>query len=117
MSLFKSMTFTVKKPSAGSYVKGHWVNGSSPTEFTIQGTAQPSNGDKIQVLLEGKRIQSIYEITTDTKLQATDPLTKTTGDIISLFGYDHEVIQVGACQNGIIPHYECIAIREKEGKV
>jgi prephenate dehydratase len=104
----------VKRPVEGSYVKGRWVEGANPIPFTITGSVQPTSGDKLQTLLEGKRVSSIYEIITDTKLEVTDPLTGKTGDIVTIFGQDHEVIQCMPWQNNILPHYSCIAIREKE---
>ncbi len=117
MSLFNSKPIIAKRASAGEWVKGRWVEGSNPSTFSISGSIQPTTGDKLQTLLEGKRIQGIIEIITGTELQATDPITQTTGDIVtsSIDGLDYEVIQVLSWQNGILPHYECIAIREKEG--
>jgi hypothetical protein len=56
------------------------------------------------------------EIITDTRLRATDPKTQTKGDIATIDELEYEIVQVMPWQNGILPHYSCIAIREKEGK-
>jgi hypothetical protein len=104
----------IKRPSKGERIKGRWQDGAS-TAFEITGSIQPTMGDKLQTLLEGKRVQSIYEIITLSELKATDPKTETTGDIAVINGLDYEIIQVMPWQNGILPHYSCIALREKEG--
>jgi hypothetical protein len=116
MSLFKSKTIPIKRQTPGQYVRGRWVDGPGPTEFNVDGTIQPTTGDKLQTLLEGKRIQSIMEIITSTPLRAADPKTATKGDIATINEQEYEIVQVMPWQNNILPHYSCIAIREKEGK-
>jgi hypothetical protein len=115
MSLFKSAEIPVKRPSAGDYINGRWKEGANPEYFTVFGSIQPDSGETVQSLLEGKRVSSIYRIFTDVKLQEADPLNKVTGDIVKINGQDYEVIQVQSWQNGLIPHYESVVIREKEG--
>jgi hypothetical protein len=106
----------VRRPVPGQYIKGRWQEGDPPEPFSIKCSVQPTTGERLQTLLEGKRVISLFEIITTTQLKAADPKTSTTGDVVSIFGNDHEIIQVMPWQNSILPHYSCIALREKEGE-
>ncbi len=115
MSLFNPKTLSVKRGAASSaYVKGRWVPQDESTPITIRGSVQPSNGYKVQTLIEGKRLQGIVEIFTATLLKAADPQTGLPADRVTIDGLDWEVIMVEPWQNGILSHYVATAIREKE---
>jgi hypothetical protein len=114
MSLFNSRTFTVRRTIAGSYVKGKWVEGTSST-FTIKGTFQPGSVERMQTVLEGKRIQGAGDLITSSTLQLANPATQTSSDWVEIDGIWWEVVQVGHWKNGLIPHSEYVVVWPKEG--
>jgi hypothetical protein len=115
MSLFKSVSITVKRKNPGAYVSGRWVEGTAIPDFIVLGTVQPISKQKLQTLPEGKRQSVVYELFTDEQLKAADPLQSIDGDRVLLpDGFLYEVFSVDRWQNDIISHYESIAIREKE---
>ena len=117
MSLFfNGISIPVQRPAAaGQWIRGRYVNASAMTPFSITGTIQPTDGYKLAPLLEGKRIHAAIEILSDSELFASDPRTGSIGDIITWDGFDWEVIQCIPWENGIIPNFDCFAIRMKEG--
>lgn len=116
MSLFNSNSYPVKRFSQGAYVKGRWVPNANggPTEFTIQGTAQPAAGGKVQALMEGKRFTQVYELISSTNLNESNPELGVTGDQVYINGTWCEVINSDPCENKIIPHFEMLCIVMKE---
>lgn len=114
MSFFNSQSIKVLRPTSGHYVNGRWEDAGAPEIFNISGTVQPTTGEKLEVLLEGKRAEKIVEIITSTKLRATNPETQTKGDNVEIDGEVFEIIQALGWRNGLLPHYSCIAIKEKE---
>lgn len=113
MSLFNTVTLTISRKAAGSYVNGRWVDGAETT-FPAVGSLQPATGNKAQALMEGKRIIGIMEFITGTKLIAADPLTQSSGDIATIDETQWEVIHIEPWQNNIINHYCCTIIRKNE---
>lgn len=113
MSLFNTVALGVTRKSAGSYIKGRWVDGST-ISFNVTGSLQPVSGNKAQALMEGKRLISIMEFITAVKLIAADPITQISGDIVTIDGNPYEVILVEPWQNGILNHYACTMIRKDE---
>lgn len=114
MSLFNSVTLTVTRPAAGAWVKGKWVQ-TEGEPFPVTGSLQPTTGDKIKTLIEGRRVTGVYKFITSTPLKAGSVDEETNSDIVTIDGEPWMVMSVGAYQNGILPHYECYLIREKEG--
>jgi hypothetical protein len=116
MTFFPTISLPVKRPTTnGAWRRGQWIDASLVTPFSIMGSVQPSDGKKLAGLLEGKRLHAVIEIITDSELIASDPETKTIGDIVTYDKFDWEIIQVLKWENGILPHFEAFAIREKEG--
>lgn len=108
MSSFRS-PFTITRKSAGSYVNGKWVEGSTST-FTIQASVQPLRGEEIQLLPEGRRNSQAVRIYTDTQLYVkTDE--QTNPDKLTAFGESYEVLSVEPWQSNVINHYKCIAVK------
>lgn len=114
--LLGTITLPVIRPSAaGQYVKGRWQDAASNPPFNIVCSVQPVGAYKLNVLMQGHRINSAIEIITDTKLNVTDPLTGVKGDMITYDGFSWEIIEANPWQNGLINHYEYVAGRDKEG--
>jgi hypothetical protein len=113
MSFFRSQTLPVIR-NTGTYIKGVWTK-TPGTDTTIRCTVQPTTGEKILPLLQGRRIESLVEIITDTDLKITDPKNQVQGDIVQWQGKNYELVFKLPWQNGLINHYEYIAISEKEG--
>lgn len=139
MSLFPTVAIQVLRSSPGSYVGGHWEDGS-PSVFTILGSVHPASGQRLQALPEGDRATEGYEIYTDQALIPSDPATQTKADQVCFSAWDglglsggdqmidnaqnlislsmswpFKIVWSKQWNNGIIPHCEAIAIRIKEG--
>lgn len=114
MSLFNSQSFIVKREVAGSYVEGEWTPGGT-SSFSIKGTFQPGNAERLQTTLEGRRVSGVGELFSGSKLRTVDLSGKTGPDRVIIGGAEWEVIQASSWQNGLIPHYEYIVILPKEG--
>lgn len=116
MSVFNSLTFSVRRFAAGSYVKGVWTPSSTtPTSLTIKGTWHPGTAERFQTLLEGKRVRGIGELISGSALKTVDLATKTPADQVQIGNEWWTVLQASPWQNGIIPHYEYVLILPKEG--
>lgn len=110
------MTFrtarTILSESAGSYVNGNWVAGLR-TANTIQATVQPiTMGQDMLSLPEGRRISDFVKIYTGINLQVTDDDNGLQPDFIVHEGFCYELVSRYSNQNGLIPHYKFIAVRQ-----
>ncbi len=114
MSLFNARTFTVYREATGSWAKGKWTPGSE-SSFTVTGTWQPTPGNRLSVLPEGKRSVRTYTLYTSTELQGADQ-PDVAPDIVEADGERYDVITVAPWQNALIPHYECLCQRVLEGQ-
>jgi hypothetical protein len=88
---------TVKRKTAGSYVNGFWVAGTDTT-LTIKASVQPLSGKDIELLPEGKRLAGGYKLFTNDSLKVAIEGTGQDGDIVSIYGFDYEVVSVPATQ-------------------
>lgn len=102
---------TVRRPPAGAYVDGRWVEGV-PSEFSILASVQPANGEDLQALPEGRRKDAVYKLYTDTVLLSASPEAKRNPDRVVLFGEEFEVRNCQPWQNNVIPHFKVIVSRE-----
>ena len=115
MSLFNTVTLTLKRYTAGSYVNGEWVKGASTTQ-TITGTWQPSTGEDMQQIIGARRVSEIFKGYTTTPLRTVQPgTTAEQPDSIVKDGIEYEIVFVAPWNNGLIPHYKFVAVRNKEG--
>lgn len=112
MSIFNTRTFTIKR-RAGSYVNGRWAF-STPVEIQASGSLQPTDGEKMQTLLAGRRASSIYVGYTNTPIFTTNQIAGEPSDTIVIDGQDYEIIQSEPWLNNIISHYKFVAMRSKE---
>lgn len=117
MSLFKSAELTKISFAPGERVKGRWVEGSETrTEFA--GTWQPASGQDLQKLPEGKRSDETFKCFAPIEIEftAADADKGVSGDRIEKDGVRYEVILAAPWNNGILPHWELLCKREKEGE-
>lgn len=100
---------TVKRPAAGSYVNGVWVEGAQST-LIIKASVQPATAEEMESLPEARRNLGVYKLYTDTQLQnllenANNP------DIVVIGGHDYEIMRCEPWQNNIVNHYKALAAR------
>jgi hypothetical protein len=112
--LLKGRSIPVKRVAAGALVGGRWQDGA-PSNITITGTVHPAPTDRLQTLPEGMRVQGIRLVITDALLFQSDPLTQQGGDILTIDGFSWKVVAIAPYGNGIVPHYEALIMRVKEG--
>lgn len=117
MSLLKTVDLIQSKHSQGSYVKGKWVEGTTE-QINFKGTWQPSSGKVMELLPEGKRNRETYICYAPIELSFTssDPELGVTGDEIVWEGKSFEVCTASKWNNGLIPHWELICVKNKEGE-
>ncbi len=117
MSLFKSAALTKISFAPGEYVKGRWTEGEE-TRVEFAGTWQPANGQDMQKLPEGKRSNETFKCFAPIELEftAADAEKGVSGDRIEKDGERYEVILASPWNNGLLPHWELICQREKEGE-
>ena len=94
---------TVKRKTAGSYVNGFWVAGTDTT-LTIKASVQPLSGKDIELLPEGKRLAGGYKLFTNDTLKVAIEGTGQDGDIVSIYGFDYEVVGQEVWTNNLINH-------------
>lgn len=118
MSLFRTVELKkISSGNSGSYVKGKWVPGTT-VETLFKGTWQPTSGQALELLPEGKRNKETYTCYAPIDISFTtfDPVSNSEGDNIQLDGKLFEVITASKWNNGIINHWELICVRKKEGE-
>ena len=117
MSLFRSTELTKISFTAGEFVKGRWVEGTETrTEFS--GTWQPASGQDLQKLPEGKRSDETFKCFAPIEIAftAADADSGISGDRIEIDGKRYEVILAAPWNNGLLPHWELLCKKEKEGE-
>ena len=92
---------TGTRKTTGEYVNGVWTP-AVPAPLTIASSVQPTTGDDMQRLPEGRRIDAAYTLRSKSEIR--------NGDVFDLFGVDHEVVRVEPWQNGVIPHYMALTV-------
>lgn len=117
MSLFRSVPLAKISFAKGEWVKGRWVEGEERREEFF-GTWQPASGQDMQKLEEGKRSDSVYKCYAPAELSftAANPEEGVSGDRIEAGGVRYEVTLAALWDNGLLPHWELLCEREKEGE-
>lgn len=103
MSLFRQAV-TGERLGVGSYVSGLWVP-ATPTALTIQASIQPASENDLKLLPEGRCEDGAYALRSASEILA--------GDVYIIGGERHEIIKRQVWQNGVIPHYLGVAVREQ----
>lgn len=102
---------TIFRKNAGSYVDGIWVEGSETT-IPITASIQPTTGEEMLSLPEGRRNKKTYSLFTSTHINVI--VSGKNPDQIEIFGERYEVVRVDPWQNnppvfGIVNHYKFYA--------
>ena len=117
MSLFNIHSFIQITHSPGRREKGKWVEGEKvPVPFG--GTAQPASGKAMEILPDGKRNRETITVCTadDLHFTAAEPTLERSGDLIVWEGQEYEVQNAKAWKGGLLPHWELLCTRIKEGE-
>lgn len=117
MSLFRSVQLVKISFAAGNREKGRWVEGEE-TVSAFNGSWQPASGQDLKKLPEGKRSDEIYKCFApiDMEFTSADADKGVSGDRIEIDGIRYEVVLAARWDNGILPHWELLCEREKEGE-
>lgn len=99
------------RKTAGTYVNGLWVEGGE-TLIVITASIQPTTGEEMLSLPEGRRNRKTYSLFTSTKINLIS--TGTNPDQVQIFGERFEVVRVEPWQNnppvfGIVNHFKFFA--------
>jgi hypothetical protein len=103
----------------GRREKGRWIK-EDETQKSFIGSWKPANGQTMQLLPEGKRSDEVYKADVDDvsiSFTAADAKKQVLGDIIICGGVEYELTLAAKWDNGLIPHWELICTREKEGEI
>ena len=92
-----------ERRAAGSYVAGVWVDGAVSV-LSIDASVQPASQNELKLLPEGRREGGAYSLRSQSEILD--------GDIFLIGGDRHEVVKRQIWQNGVLPHYLGIAVRE-----
>ena len=112
-SPFEIFRVSVKlyRKNAGSYVNGVWVEGSE-TLIPITASIQPTTGEEMLSLNEGRRNKKTYCLFTSTNVDII--VNGKNPDQVEIYGERYEVFRVEPWQNhpavfGITNHYKFYA--------
>lgn len=99
------------RKAAGTYVNGIWVEGVETT-INITASIQPTTGEEMLSLPEGRRQRKTYSLFTSSRVYTVQD--QTNPDQLVIFGERYEVIKVEVWQNnppvfGIVNHYKLYA--------
>ena len=102
---------TVFRQNEGSYINGVWQD-AGETPLGITASVQPTSGEEMLSLPEGRRNKKVYSLFTSTPINLI--YAGTNPDQIEIFGERFEIFQVEIWQNnppvfGIINHYKFYA--------
>ncbi len=115
MSLIQSVSLA-KRSRTGQRIKGTWVPGVLGPEVPFEGTVQPPSGETMKVLPEGTRKSDVIEVIAPREIEFTLADTDTKSDVIIWQGKEYEVVGAVLMDNGLLPHWELVAQRPKEGE-
>jgi hypothetical protein len=98
-------------------VKGSWVPGVNGPDVPFKGTVQPPSGETMKVLPEGTRKSDVIEVIAPREIEfiVADVDTQVKSDYIVWMGREYELIGAVLMDNALIPHWELVAQRPKEG--
>jgi hypothetical protein len=117
MSLFKSVSLIRSRKIGGGYIKGQWVPGE-PGDIEFKGSWQPASGKTLELLPEGKRSREVFKCFAPIALDftAADSHGETEADSVIWQGKEYEVTMAARWDNSLIPHWELLCTRPKEGE-
>lgn len=99
------------RKSGGAYVNGIWVEGSE-TLIPITASIQPTTGEDLLSLPEGRRNKKTYSLFTSTDVNLI--VSGKNPDQVVIFGERYEVVRVEPWQNnppifGVVNHFKFYA--------
>lgn len=104
----------IYRKSIGSYINGRWVEGVE-TIIPITASIQPTIGEEMLSLPEGRRNRKTYSLFTSTPIDVIHGLNNSANpDQIEIYGERFEVTRVEVWQNnppvfGVVNHYKFYA--------
>lgn len=102
------------RKNPGAYVNGVWQQ-SGETLIPITCSVQPTTGEDMLSIPEGRRNRKSYALFTSTKVNVIHGLNNSTNpDQLEIYGERYEVVKVEIWQNNpavfaIVNHYKIIA--------
>jgi hypothetical protein len=117
MSLLGNVRLIRRRKVGGGYVRGQWATGESG-DTAFQGTWQPASGKTLELLPEGKRSREVFKCFAPIALDFTSADThgEKEADSIVWEEKEYEVTTAAKWDNGLIPHWELLCTRPKEGE-
>jgi len=102
MSLLDAEIITIKRRTTGSYVQGHYVDGTESSS-AINANVQPLTGKEILQLIEADRIRESLKILTVSEIRVNDTVVRG--------GKNYEVQKIADFSGStILPHYEAVML-------
>lgn len=103
---------TIYRQNVGAYVLGEWVP-AGEVAIPITASVQPTTGEDMLSLPEGRRNRKGYALFTSTKIEVIH--NGANPDQIEIYGERYEIVKVEVWQNnppvfGIVNHYKFIAL-------
>src|SRR6188768_3661806 len=87
---------TIYRKTLGSYVNGLWVDGIE-TAIPITASIQPTTGEELLSLPEGRRNKKTYALFSSSKINLI--VSEQNPDEIEIYGERYEIIRVEVWQN------------------
>ena len=101
---------TVYRLAAGTYINGRWT-ATTYTPIATTASIQPTTGEDLKVVPEGRRSGKTYKLYTSFRIQT---VTYQNPDQVEINGERFEVVEVFTWQNNenftIVNHYKYIAM-------
>jgi hypothetical protein len=119
MSLFKRVSLVRRRKTGSCYVRGQWVPGTGePGDTPFLGTWQPASGKTLELLPEGKRSREVFKCFAPLFLDFTsaDAHGEAEADLIVWQDKKYEVTTAARWDNYLLPHWELLCTRPKEGE-
>lgn len=92
-SLASHVSLPVKRPAAGSFVAGRYVE-VAPVALTVLASVQPLTGEDLEVLPEAERTSDAIEIFSIAELFPVNHTLNKLGDLVTYRGRDYRVRNV-----------------------
>ena len=102
-------TIPAYRRAPGTVVNGKFIHGT-PTPILVRGSVQPTKGEDLKLLPEGRREEGAFTIYTRDSV--------VNGDVLTIRGDFYEVLTVLPWENNILPHNQVIAVKmQKDGEL
>lgn len=99
--------------SAGTRVKGRWVEGAQSV-ITFKASVQPISPEIMATVPEGRRDSARFALFTDFRLMTANDEAVTNADRVTIDGVAYEVFAVDIWQNNLINYYMALVATIKD---